>query len=146
MLGWIERLLGAAGRGISAGILSLLHLGLSGIASVIEFVFGDVTRAWTNLVHTGRDFADSVIRHAEELYRWINRIITYYIPRFAYTAWWWVTHPDSLVQVLGWYIVSWLESKADQVAYYLGGFLLSLMLRNMRDVARLAERIISAVL
>lgn len=146
MLDWLGRLLGGAAHRAEAGLLSLVHLALAGLASVIEFVFKDVSREWTRFIHSGEQFAKSVLAHVHQVYAWLHRVITYDIPHFAHTAWWWVTHPGDLSKILGWHLVAWLEDHAWDVAHWLGGFVTSLIVRNARRVVQVAEHIIAAVL
>lgn len=146
MLGWLERLFGSIGGRVDRAIAALIRAGLSGIAVAVEFVFTDVTRQWTDMVNDARDFATSLVVHAVQVWKTLHEILTYWIPHYAFTAWWWVTHPASLVSILGWHIVRWLEDHAWEAAHWLGGFVTALVLRNTRTVAHLAESIISAVL
>lgn len=146
MLGWLERLFGGIGGRVDRAIAALLRAGLSGIAVAVEFVFTDVTRQWSAAVNDFRDFARFIDEHAHSVYESLRHILTYWIPRYAFTAWWWVTHPASLVQILGWHLVRWMEDNAWDVAHWLGGFAVSLVLRNPRRFARAVEQIIAAIL
>lgn len=146
MLKWLERLFaGTAGR-VDRAIAALIQAGLSGIATAVEFVFTDVTRQWTDLVNDAKDLAHWLGQHARGIYDTLREILTYWIPHFAFTAWWWVTHPSSLTQILGWHLVAWLEAHAWEVAHWLGGFVTSLVLRNPRRFAHAVEQIITAIL
>lgn len=146
MLRWLERLFGGIGGRVDRTIAALIRAGLSGIAAAVEFVFTDVTREWTQLVNDARGFARWTGEHARGIYNALHEILTYWIPRYAFTAWWWVTHPASLVSILGWHIVRWLEDNAWDVAHWLGGFVTAVILRNPRRVAHAVEQIIAAIL
>src|SRR5713101_1140144 len=68
------------------------------------------------------------------------------VTAWAYTAWWWVTHPDKLAGVLLWPLVTVLEASAWEAGGRLGTFVLGLIIRNTRRVAQLVEDVITAAL
>lgn len=68
------------------------------------------------------------------------------LTKWGYTAWWLVTHPDQLAELLIFHIVASLEAHAWQVARLLGTFTLALIRANLRRIAQLAEDVITAVL
>jgi hypothetical protein len=146
VLNWIGRLLGSAGRGIDAAVAALIRAGLSGLAAAVEFVFKDVTSAWTSFEHATLRLADSLGHDAEAKYRELERLVLYDIPHYAITAWWWITHPGDLADQLGWHIVRWLEDHAWEAAHWLGGFGVSLVLHNARRFTAAIESILAAVL
>src|SRR6266705_6789863 len=72
--------------------------------------------------------------------RWLETLLH----KWAYTAWWYVTHPGALAGLLFWPLVHLLEDNAWQAGRVLGEFTLALVARNTRRLAQLAEDIISA--
>lgn len=146
MLSWLDRIWHGAEGLIGSGVHAAASLATRGIAAVLSWLTGNVSDAWTDLERAAG-------YEERELGGWIDdvtghlwRIITYDIPHYAMTAYWWVTHPADLADVLTWHAVRFLEDHADQAAEYLGRFALALVLRNSRQLVHLAERIIEAVL
>jgi hypothetical protein len=68
------------------------------------------------------------------------------LARWAWPAFWYITHPAALAGLLGDALVDWLEVNSWRVAQRLGTFTLHLLLANARRVAHLAEDIITAAL
>lgn len=68
------------------------------------------------------------------------------LARWAWPAFWYITHPDKLAALLGDQLVSWLESNAWRVGRRLGEFTAALVLHNARRLAVLAEDIAAAIL
>jgi hypothetical protein len=143
---WLERKLGGWAGHVGDDVRHLVGDVAGGLAALIEFVFSDVTSAWHDLEATSHDLELGAWMLSGSVYRKLAELITHYIPRYAMTAWWWVTHPQELVSVLGWYLAAWLEQHAWDVGRYLGEFVTSLITHNMRRVAGLLETILAAVL
>lgn len=146
VVNWVRGLLSGAEQGITAAVRSLIAAAVGGLAAVIDTLTGNVSGAWSDLhdaLHgawTAQDaFETATARH-------LARIITHDIPVYAYRSWWLLTHPQVLAKWLGWHLVRWLEDNAWSVAGHLGGFLVSLVLRNPRRLALAAEHIITAIL
>lgn len=146
MLSWLERLFGSVGGRVDRAIAALLRAGLSGIAAAVEFVFTDVTREWTQLVNDAKGLAHWMDLHARGIYDVLREILTWWIPHYAFVGWWWVTHPSSFAQILGWHLIRWAEDNAWDVAHWLGGFVTAVILRNPRRVAHAVEQIIASIL
>jgi len=68
------------------------------------------------------------------------------IKAWAYVAYWWITHPAKLAELLLWPLVAALEAAAWDVARVLGTFTTALIVRNVRRVAQLIETVLAAVL
>jgi hypothetical protein len=109
-------------------------------------VYHDVTSAWDDLLHTAEGIETGAWHLGRAVWRQFNRVLTYWVPHFAMTAWWWVTHPDQLALVLFWWTLHYLERFAWTAAQYLGEFALALVMRNLRRFLHLAEEILAAVL
>lgn len=65
--------------------------------------------------------------------------------KWGYTAWWYITHPAALAELLINDIVTSFERHAWDIAPKLGSFLLSLIVRNLPKLVHLVEDIITAV-
>jgi hypothetical protein len=146
VLRWLEHTIGGWVGHVADPIRHFVGDALGGLAALVAFVFSDVTRAWDDLLATGHDLELGAWLFGDQVYRKLAEIIRHYIPRFAFTAWWWVTHPASLTEILGWYLLAWLERQAWTAARYLGEFVAALITKNARRVAELAETILAAVL
>lgn len=146
MLGWLWRVITTPIRLLDQGAHDLASLALRGLAAVISYVFRDVTRAWSDFTHVWDAFASVTERWLGGIEAKLRLIIEHWLPRFAITAWWWVTHPDRLAEVLFWWIIRYLEKYAWQAAEHLGEFFTALWLRNLRRTLHLAETILAAVL
>ena len=146
MLSWLGGLLGRAGSAVSSAISSFVNGVVSALAAIVDFVFRDVLNAWNDLVTSWKEFDAAVDTWIPEVIRLFTRILTVDIPRYAYTAWWWATHPDQLASVLYWHLVHYLEARAWATAQYLGEFILALIAKNTRRVALLIEDILHAII
>lgn len=146
MLRWLERIVSEIGGRIPGPVRSLIHIATGGLAALIDLVFGNVAGAWEELARAGEGLEHFLARHIDAVYGALRRIITYDIPHFAMTAWWWTTHPHQLADQLYWHIVYWLEQRAWSTAQYLGEFALALLMHNARRVLHLLEVIVAAVL
>ncbi|HEY6278453.1 MAG TPA: hypothetical protein VIX86_19230 [Streptosporangiaceae bacterium] len=65
--------------------------------------------------------------------------------KWGYTAWYYITHPDMLANILLDPLITLIERQAWTVAARLGTFTLALAVHNIRRLAQLAEDIIAAV-
>jgi hypothetical protein len=146
VLTWLEKLLGQIGSNIPNPVKTLIGWAAGGIGAIVQLVFGDVTGAWREFTEAAEALAHEVEEHAAAVVTALTRIITVDIPRYAMTAWWWVTNPHELADVLFWHVIYWLEQRADQAAQYLGEFALHLITRNTSAVLKLLETILDAVL
>lgn len=146
MLNWVRKFFSNPVAAVSAAVRALISTAVGAVAGVMDTVFGHVFSAWTDLWHAvdaGYHAVDAFVSHTVGL---LEQIITYYIPVYAYRAWWWVTHPDQLAAVLFWYLVRELETNAWDAGRYLGEFILSLIWHNARRVLATLEAIVAAVL
>lgn len=146
LVNWVKSLFAQGAAGVTAAVRSMISLAVGGLAAIIDTLTGNVTGAWTDLRdglhgswHATDAFEGSVARH-------LVRIITHDIPRYAYQSWWLLTHPRQLAKHLGWHLVRWLEDNAWSVAGHLGAFSVSLVARNPRRMAHVAEHIITSIL
>jgi hypothetical protein len=146
LLRWLEHLVSSIGRHIPSPIRTLIHLATGGLAALVDLVFGNVDGAWEELAKAGQGLEHFISKHADAIYAALRRIITYDIPHFAMTAWWWTTHPHQLADQLYWHIVYWLEQRAWSTGQYLGEFALSLLMHNARRFIHALEVIVAAVL
>lgn len=146
MLNWLFHTLPRIIAGIPSAVVNFINTVVGGVAGLLDIIFGHVGRAWDDLATAVGDFAADVRTYVSSVWNELDKIITYYIPHFAMTAWWWVTHPDALAQLLFWYVIKWLEYYAWTAAKYLGEFILALIVRNLRRILLLAETIVTAIL
>ena len=146
MLNWLRSIWQSVTGGISAVIQAFVHALVAGVCLVLDFIFGNVKSAWNELVTAAKDVATGAHILGSAVWNQLDKILTYYIPTFAMTAWWWVTNPDSLALVMLWHLLKWLEHYAWTAAQYLGEFAFALFLRNIKRFALLIETIITAVI
>lgn len=146
MLNWLSGIWGSITGGISSAIQNFVRILISGICTVLDFIFGNVGKAWDDVVNAAHDFETAAHTFGSAAWNQFDKILTYYIPTFAMTAWWWVTNLDSLAQVMLWHILKWLEYYAWPAAQFLGEFTLALILKNLRQVALMIETIITAII
>lgn len=146
MLNWLLGAIGGWLSSVGSAVANFVRTVVGGLASILDIIFGRVGSAWDDLASTVRSFEGLVHSYASSVWNQLDKILTYYIPTFAMTAWWWVTNPDALAQVLLWHVIKWLEYYAWTAAQYLGEFVLALVVRNLKRLALLAETIIAAVL
>lgn len=146
MFGWLKRFLDDAEHLLPSPVRDALQWTAQAIGGILGLVTGNVTGAWRDFTAVWDALRAGTADFARELLGQLEAIIVHWIPRYAITAWWWVTHPLELASVLTLYVVHWLEARAWQVAPYLGKFLLALLVHNVARVARLTEAIVAAVL
>lgn len=146
MLSWVKHVISSFFGGIDQGIRDFVDALLSGIAGVLDTLFSDVTRAWHDFTHSIALWATEAGRYLDAVYHQLERIITYDLPHFAYTAWWWVTHTAELAEVLFWHLLALLEKYAWTAARYLGAFFLALIWHNLDEFVAVIEYVIDAVL
>lgn len=146
MPGWLDRILRLAERAVPNAVLDIIGLGLGGLVSVLGGLTGNVSDAWRELAIALDALRAGHFNLLEALEGILGQVIGHWIPKYAITAWWWVTHPAALAEQLGLYLVAWLEREAWTIAPYLGKFLLALLVHNIPRVAKLAEDVIAAVL
>lgn len=146
MLSWLVNTVGGWLGSVGSAVVNFVRSVVGGVVGLLDFIFGRVGSAWDDLVTAVKTLAGVVHEYTVSVWQVLHRIMTYYIPVFAMTAWWWVTNPDALAQVLLWHLLKWLEAWAWTVAQYLGEFILALLVRNLRRIALLVETIVAAVL
>lgn len=79
------------------------------------------------------------------LWRWVQ-FLYQLIRKWAWVAFWWVTHPASLAELLVFHMAAAIERHAWDLAGLLGRFFLALIARNLARFLKLVEQIIVAVL
>lgn len=146
MPSWLEHILQAAEKLIPAPIRDVLTASISGILSVLDGLTGNVTGAWHELAVAFDALRAGHFELLTALENVFMSIIGHWIPHYAITAWWWVTHPDQLAEQLVFYVVKWLEREAWTIAPYLGKFLLALVVKNVPRLLPLIESIVAAIL
>jgi hypothetical protein len=68
------------------------------------------------------------------------------LKKWGYTAWWYITHPQALADLIVMPLVTSVEHNAVAIASQLGQFLLAMLLTNITKVITVIEDIITAVL
>lgn len=155
-------------RGINDLGAAVYHFGAyilrTVIPSVIRWAAAQLARLSAALAALGR-YVDhwigvilaAIARAYRDIERWA--IANIYAPlrayadriwndllKWGYTAFWWITHPADLAELLIFPLAASLEKHAWDLAAGLGKFTLALVVRNTRRLALLAEEIIAAVL
>jgi hypothetical protein len=143
---WLAGLGRRAYHDVTGFVGSAAHAVASGLVGLLSLLFGHVTGAWDDFTRAMGDFRKTVEDYCREAWRKAEEVIRYWIPHFAYTAWWWVTHPDQFAHVLLYHLVAWAEREAYTLARHLGEFGLHYVRHNVRRLAHLAEAVIAAVL
>lgn len=146
MFGWLKRFLDDAEHLLPQPVRDALSWTAQAIGGILALVTGNVTGAWHDFTAVWDALRSGTADFAHELLKQLEAVIVHWLPRYAITAWWWVTHPLELARVLTLYVVHQLEERAWQIAPYLGRFLLALLVHNAARVARLTEAIVAAVL
>lgn len=143
---WISHTLGSAGRAIGSAVSGAVSSVVGGLVSLLGSLFGNVSGAWDELTGAAAELEHAAWIFGRASWRKFDEILRHYIPVYAFTAWWWVTHPEQFTSVLFWWLIRWLERRAWTAARYLGGFLMALLIHNVRHVLALAEDVVDAVL
>lgn len=143
---WISHTLGSAGRAIGSAVSGAVSAVVGGLVSLLGSLFGNVTGAWDELTAAAAELEHAAWIFGRGCWRQFDAILRHWIPKYAFTAWWWVTHPEQLASVLFWWLVHYLERRAWTAARYLGGFFLALIIHHVRHVLALAEDVLAAVL
>lgn len=143
---WLRAAIDAAERLVPSPVLDVISFTAAALGAIFGSLTGNVSDAWHELA-----VAFDVLRGVHfdwsgDLLGVLERIILHWIPRYAITAWWWLTHPLELGRILVLYVVHWLEQEAWTIAPYLGKFTLALIVRNIRRILPLVEAIVTAVL
>lgn len=146
MPGWLEHILGLAEKLVPQPVLDIIGIGVTGVVSVLTGLTGNVSGAWHELAVAFDAMRAGHFDLMTTLEAVLGSIIGHWIPKYAITAWWWVTHPDQLAEQLSLYVIKWLEREAWTIAPYLGKFVLALVVRNIRRILPIIEQIIAAVL
>lgn len=146
MLNWLRSVAGTVAAWLGKAGGNVVNLAIGGIAAIFDLVTGNVSGAWTRLQQVIADVLGLSRQVLDDITQHLVTLLKHLIPRYAMTAWWWVTHPDDLASVLFWYLVKWLEARAWTVGKYLGDFALSLVAHNVKRLALLVEDIVKAVL
>lgn len=116
------------------------------IATVLSALTRSVAAAWSTFARVTEDWALTAATWIASVTSLLARIVTFDIPHYAMTAWWWVTHPEQLAEQISWWVVRFLEVNAWTAARYLGEFMTALLLAQLRTFVRVVELILEAVL
>lgn len=146
MPGWLDTILGLAEKLLPQPILDIVGAGIGGVISVLTGLTGNVTGAWHELAIALDALRAGHFEFTTALEGILGQIVGHWIPKYAITAWWWITHPDQLAEQLSLYVVKWLEREAWTIAPYLGKFLLALVVRNVKRWLPILESILAAIL
>lgn len=146
MLNWLVNTIGGWLNSVGSAVYNFVRTVVGGVTGVLDLIFGRVSDAWDDLLNAARSIEGTIKSYVSSVWNVLDRILTYYIPTFAMTAWWWVTNPDALAQVLLWHLVKWLETWAWTVAQYLGEFILALIVKELRRILALVETVVTAIL
>jgi hypothetical protein len=146
MLEWLHHQIDSIGGRVTGAIKDAAHVVASGLGGLVTMVFGRVTTAWHDMTSAAVILERAAGEFGAAAWGQLHALITHWIPAFAMTAWWWVTHPEQLARTLGWHIVAFLESHAEQAAQYLAMFALHLIRTRLRSLLTVAEHVITAVL
>lgn len=146
ILSWLGHAAGSAARAVASGAADLINTVVGGLVRLLSSLFGNVGGAWDDFTRAAAELAHAAETFGSRSWHQFWLILHYLIPKYAFTAWWWVTHPDDLANHLFWYMVRWLERRAFTVGRYLGGFLLAMLVHNVHRVLSWAEDVIDAVL
>lgn len=146
MLNWLRHTASRAWGDVTGAATDMVHWAIGGIAALLNTLFGDVAGAWDDMMTAAGVLEKVTASWAESIWGKLREITGYWIPHFAYYAWWYVTHPEAFVKLLFWPLIAMLEANAEQAAQYLGEFALHLIIRQLRPLLRVAEQILAAVL
>lgn len=158
---WLETAAGRFAAQVFGHLWAIIKRDLPWLASAITLArqlavrLYDAVRAWAlGLIRAAEALA---VRLVNDVRSWAYRDI--WLPllqlardarrditRWAWPAFWYITHPAALAGLLGDALVDWLEANSWRVAQRLGSFALHLVLANTRRLAQLAEDIITAAL
>jgi hypothetical protein len=167
MFGWLTNAWHAVTGKIDSTIAGWVHDVVNGLYSFLHIIFGDVGKAWNDLVgygvdfiHGVEDFGTYVGNALEHLYKvWIPDIIKWvtteiydplvkavdWIAHEGATMWHYISHPADLVDLIWDDVLAKLESDAVYTAEVLGKWFLTLIVKNADEFARMIEDIIDAI-
>lgn len=146
MLDWIDRFLHSIESLIPNPVKDAIQWTVSAIASVFGSITGNVSDAWHDFTGFLAALAESARMLATSVYDGFADLFTFWIPKVAYPAFWWVTHPDEFASVLLWHLIKWLEHYAWTAAKYLGDFILALVVHHVRPLVHLFEDVLTSIL
>lgn len=130
LIRWAESRLAMLARALSV----LYHQLLADVRALIDRIGAAVTAAlrWVeqHVYLPLKAFADQI---------WND------LKKWGYTAWWYITHPESLAELLVMPLADSLERHAWAIARKLGTFIVALISANIERIAILAEDIITGV-
>jgi hypothetical protein len=145
MFAWIDRALRSAAGKVDNAVATWVHALIHGLYLFLSTIFGDVGKAWDDLVKDGELFlsavdvlGDTVYDSLHDLYTWVNK--------WGKELVGWIEHPSTLVDFLWDDLLVKIENEAWTAGEKLGKFFLSLMLHNLKRFATLLEDILDAVL
>jgi hypothetical protein len=116
-------------------ITSVYNYVLRQVASLIQFISKSVDGLWQLVL---RDVWRPLLASLTNAWKWIKTD--------GATVFYYISHPDKLIDLIWLYLIAKLEREAWNVGALLGKFFLSLILHNVKRLALLIEDIINAVL
>jgi hypothetical protein len=146
VLGWLDRFLRSVRSHLPGAITDVIQATIGGIAGLFGSITSDVSDAWDKLLANVQALDHSTGSWVRAVTGQLTSVITHLIPRYAMTAWWWVTNPGKLAEALIFYIALQAERYAWTLGKYLGQFALALVLHHARQFVHLIEDIVTAVL
>jgi hypothetical protein len=134
------------------------------VPGVVAWVKTEITRLETALAQAAHDLATwvndligRIAAAAADVIQWVLAnvwapvqaaigLLTANLEKWGYTAWYYITHPDQLAELLINSIVTSLETHSWDIAKRLGQFTLALIAQNIPRLLQLIEDILTAVI
>lgn len=135
---WVPRLwryITEAAAALARAITWVWHRAVRIVAELRATVWGWLLGLWRMVL---RDVWAPLKADADHLW---HLLVTW-----GYTAWWWITHLESLAEAMIWHLAAAIERHAWQLGARMGQFVTALVLHNTRRLVQLAETILAAVL
>lgn len=168
MFAWIAKAYSWASGKIDSTIAGWVHDVVNGLYAFLHAIFTDVGEAWKVLVSTADgvwrildQFASFVATAFEHLYKvWIPDIISWithdildpllkavaWIANEGATMWHYISHPADLVDLIWDDVIAKLETDTVNTAEKLGGWFMTLLLKNTDKFVEMMEDIIDAII
>lgn len=132
----------ALSRWVQAGLTELKN----GILSLAKSAYGLIVKLGAQIVKAYQDLSSWVLRNVWDPLTARIKQLENNLLKWGYTAWWYITHPAALADLLILDIARSAEKRAWTLAGMLGKFTLSLVVRNLPKLIALVEDIVTAVL
>jgi hypothetical protein len=144
MLNWIRDAYHWATGSIGGTIVGWVHGLVSGLWKYLESIFSPVEKAWDDFANSWSniekffyDFFQSVYHRITDIYDWINKE--------GYLAYYYISHPGKLALRVIDGIAAMTEDDAIEAAEGAGKFVLNIIYKNPKDVAKAIEDILDAI-